>query len=232
MFLRELERNNLRILRRTFVRWKEIISCNLQGWSMRTFYKILLIIIAIAYLISPVDLIPDFLIPYIGWIDDATVLWLIFYYLKFNKLPSFFYTHKNPSQNGQSDSSAFSDSSTFNNNNFFSNGYGDRRQDQNHRYGSTKEENRTYNQKHTSGSKENTSGSKDANYQNKQSKKSPYEILGIDKNATEQEIRAAYRKLVKQYHPDRVASLGKEFQELANKKFIEIKDAYNTIMGL
>ena len=30
----------------------------------------------------------------------------------------------------------------------------------------------------------------------------PYEILGIGKDATEEEINIAYRKLVKQYHPD------------------------------
>ena len=86
----------------------------------------------------------------------------------------------------------------------------------------------------TTGNSNNShaNGGKNTNYQNKKTKKSPYEILGINKNATEQDIRTAYRKLVKQYHPDRVAGLGREFQELANKKFIEIKDAYNTLMKL
>ena len=30
----------------------------------------------------------------------------------------------------------------------------------------------------------------------------PYEVLGISQNATDDEIKAAYRKLAKQYHPD------------------------------
>ena len=33
-------------------------------------------------------------------------------------------------------------------------------------------------------------------------KKNYYEVLGVGKNASEDEIRAAYKKLVKQYHPD------------------------------
>ena len=35
-----------------------------------------------------------------------------------------------------------------------------------------------------------------------ESKKNYYEILGVDKNATEDQIKSAYRKLAKQYHPD------------------------------
>ena len=198
---------------------------------MKSFYKILLIIIAIAYLISPVDLIPDFMIPYVGWLDDGVVLWLIFYYLKFNRLPSFFYRQKKTGLNGQSDSSTYNSNTNTHNNGTFSNSYNSWKQDQNHSYGNTNHEDNNYTRDNGS-NQDHTSNRNNTDNQNKQSKKSPYEILGVDKNATEQEIRAAYRKLVKQYHPDRVASLGKEFQELANKKFIEIKEAYNTLMGL
>ena len=59
----------------------------------------------------------------------------------------------------------------------------------------------------------------------KQTSRSPHEILGVKEDATQEEIYAAYRTAVKQYHPDRVAHLGKDLQDLANERFIEIKDA-------
>lgn len=31
---------------------------------------------ALAYLISPVDLLPDFVVPIVGWLDDATLIWM------------------------------------------------------------------------------------------------------------------------------------------------------------
>jgi uncharacterized membrane protein YkvA (DUF1232 family) len=31
---------------------------------------------AVAYLISPVDLVPDFVVPIVGWLDDATLIWM------------------------------------------------------------------------------------------------------------------------------------------------------------
>ena len=34
------------------------------------------VLAAIAYLVSPVDLVPDFVIPLVGWLDDATLVWL------------------------------------------------------------------------------------------------------------------------------------------------------------
>ena len=56
--------------------------------------------------------------------------------------------------------------------------------------------------------------------------KDPYEILGIMPGATRDEIQAAYRAAAQQYHPDKVAHLGAEFQELAKRKFLEIQEAY------
>ena len=49
-----------------------------------------------------------------------------------------------------------------------------------------------------------------------------YKILGVLRNASEQDIKKAYRKLAMQYHPDR--NPGKE--EWANEKFKEINEAY------
>ncbi|MBW2171599.1 MAG: DnaJ domain-containing protein [Deltaproteobacteria bacterium] len=58
----------------------------------------------------------------------------------------------------------------------------------------------------------------------------PYHILGVQPGASKEEIRAAYKKLAAQYHPDKVQHLGKEFQELAHKKFVAIQKAHDTLM--
>lgn len=58
----------------------------------------------------------------------------------------------------------------------------------------------------------------------------PYQILGISRESTEEEIRQVYKKLAGQYHPDKVSHLGKEFQELANKKFVKIQWAYKQLI--
>ncbi|MHA2008385.1 MAG: DnaJ domain-containing protein [Promethearchaeota archaeon] len=51
-----------------------------------------------------------------------------------------------------------------------------------------------------------------------------YELLDIDKDSTENEIKIAYRRLAKKYHPD----LNKTDPK-AKDKFIEIKKAYDTL---
>ena len=58
----------------------------------------------------------------------------------------------------------------------------------------------------------------------------PYQVLGVQPGASREEIKRAYKKLAAQYHPDKVQHLGKEFQELAHKKFIAIQKAYDTLM--
>lgn len=58
----------------------------------------------------------------------------------------------------------------------------------------------------------------------------PYQILGISKETTQEEVKLAYKKLAAQYHPDKVNHLGKEFQELANKKYLKIKWAYDQLI--
>lgn len=59
--------------------------------------------------------------------------------------------------------------------------------------------------------------------------KDPYEILGVSPGASPDEVQAAYRSAAQQYHPDKVSHLGDELQELAQKKFVEIQEAYNTL---
>ena len=56
-----------------------------------------------------------------------------------------------------------------------------------------------------------------------------YKVLGLTKDATDDEIRKAYRKLALQYHPDRVATLGDDVKEAAKKKFQELNDAKDRI---
>ncbi len=52
----------------------------------------------------------------------------------------------------------------------------------------------------------------------------PYQILGVDRDASDEEIKKAYRRLAKKYHPD--ANPG---DEAAAKKMQEINDAYDRI---
>lgn len=59
--------------------------------------------------------------------------------------------------------------------------------------------------------------------------KDPYEVLGVPKTATQEEIKTAYKKLAKQYHPDRY--IGNPLADLAAEKFKEINEAYDTLTG-
>jgi hypothetical protein len=59
----------------------------------------------------------------------------------------------------------------------------------------------------------------------------PYAVLGLDPSASPDEVKAAHRRLVSQYHPDKVSHLGKEFQDLAHQRLIEIQRAYERLTG-
>ena len=59
--------------------------------------------------------------------------------------------------------------------------------------------------------------------------KAAYQILGLDTNANNSEIKIAYRKMAAKYHPDKVSHLGDEFSKVAEEKFKSNNDAYKQI---
>lgn len=58
---------------------------------------------------------------------------------------------------------------------------------------------------------------------------SDYHILGIENNASEEEIKKAYRQMAIRYHPDKVSQMGEEYQKGAKEKFQKVQDAYENI---
>lgn len=56
-----------------------------------------------------------------------------------------------------------------------------------------------------------------------------YKVLGLEPDATDDEVRKAYRKMVLENHPDRVANLGDDIKEAATRKLQEINEAKNAI---
>ena len=59
--------------------------------------------------------------------------------------------------------------------------------------------------------------------------KDPYQILGISRNATDEEVKNAYRNLAKKYHPDSYGD--NPLADLAEEKMQEINEAYDSIMA-
>lgn len=56
-----------------------------------------------------------------------------------------------------------------------------------------------------------------------------YKVLEISPSATDDEVRAAYRRMAVKHHPDKVASLGEDIRKAANEKFQRINEAKERI---
>ncbi len=60
--------------------------------------------------------------------------------------------------------------------------------------------------------------------------KDPYSILGVSKDASDEEVKNAYRELARKYHPDNYAD--NPLSDLASEKMKEINEAYDEIMEM
>ena len=58
---------------------------------------------------------------------------------------------------------------------------------------------------------------------------SAYKILGIEKTATNSDIKKAYRSMAKKYHPDKVEQMGEAHKKMAEEKFKKVQEAYEQL---
>lgn len=58
---------------------------------------------------------------------------------------------------------------------------------------------------------------------------SDYKVLGLEPDATDEEVKKAYRKMAIKFHPDKVSQMGEEYEKGAKEKFQQIQDSYDAI---
>ncbi|MFP2912900.1 J domain-containing protein, partial [Pyxidicoccus sp. 3LFB2] len=59
-----------------------------------------------------------------------------------------------------------------------------------------------------------------------------YAVLGLTPDATDAEVKRAFRQLAAEYHPDKAAHAGRQAAEQASRRFQEVRDAYEEIRRL
>jgi DnaJ like chaperone protein len=58
---------------------------------------------------------------------------------------------------------------------------------------------------------------------------SSYKILEIERTASDDEVKKAYRRMAMKYHPDKVSHLGEDYRKSADEKFKKVNEAYEKI---
>jgi DnaJ like chaperone protein len=58
---------------------------------------------------------------------------------------------------------------------------------------------------------------------------SAYKIIEIERSASDDEVKKAYRKMAMKYHPDKVSHLGEDYKKIAEEKFKKVNEAYEKI---
>lgn len=171
---------------------------------MTPLVKFILVLLGLAYLISPADAIPEMYLPWVGWIDDSLVILCLYHLIRYGRLPSFLFKKGTKQSSGKKEQDPET-AKTF-------------RKDAPNR----------------SSSRSNATGqsAQENSFANTSTVKSPYEILGVDESAAWPKIQNAYKSKIKQYHPDKLSHLGEEFSNLANEKFLEIQQAYATLKSI
>jgi DnaJ like chaperone protein len=56
-----------------------------------------------------------------------------------------------------------------------------------------------------------------------------YKILEIERSASDDEVKKAFRKMAMKYHPDKVSQLGEDYRKIAEEKFKKVNEAYEKI---
>lgn len=75
----------------------------------------------------------------------------------------------------------------------------------------------------------NYSSGSSANYNNFSNIDDDYKILEITADASDDEVKKAYRKAAMKHHPDKVSHLGEDVRKAAEEKFAKVNEAYNRI---